>query len=83
MDRSHAEPDIRVPAFDATRCDACGLCALACPCGAIRMTPQGPLFACHAHCRHSPDCVALKEGIQPCEITCPRGAIEGRFQIRL
>lgn len=75
--------DPTAPAFNAALCNACGLCALACPCGAIVMTSKGPAFACRARCRHSPECIAVREGIHPCEITCSRGAIAGRFEIRI
>jgi len=69
------------PLFDATRCDGCGLCAAACPCQAVTMTPHGPEFACGARCDAVQHCVALSFGFFPCESACPQGAIQGRFTI--
>jgi ferredoxin len=67
--------------FDPALCTGCGLCAQACPCQAILMGPEGPLFRCQPTCTHDANCIALVHGFHPCESTCPTGAIALSFEI--
>lgn len=55
--------------IDASRCDGCRMCAVFCPTGALRRTPEGaPTFGV----THQPTfCVQCGT----CEATCPRRAI--------
>jgi formate hydrogenlyase subunit 6/NADH:ubiquinone oxidoreductase subunit I len=70
-----------LPQVDETRCTLCGLCVGACPCYAIELREQGPVFtcpeACPGHCTgtETPDCSCL------CEEVCPTGAITCAFEI--
>lgn len=73
----------RVPVVDLSRCDRCGLCAEACPCGAIDLTARGLAFRCGSRCHIVEHCVALAQGFYPCESACPAGAIQGCFDIVL
>jgi ferredoxin len=67
--------------LDRTLCTGCGLCAQACPCGAVLMGPEGPVFRCRETCPHDADCVAIVHAFHPCESTCPAGAIALSFEI--
>jgi ferredoxin len=69
------------PYYDPSRCNRCGLCVLACPCHAVSLTDDGVVFACDAHCIHSPDCPTLRHCLWPCEEVCPTGAIQCPFDI--
>jgi Fe-S-cluster-containing hydrogenase component 2 len=69
------------PLHDTTQCTACGLCAAACPCGAISMQADGPLFRCGERCDQGDRCAAAQHGFYPCEITCPEGAIQPAYTI--
>ncbi|RLC91495.1 MAG: hypothetical protein DRI79_02660 [Chloroflexi bacterium] len=68
-----------LPQVDETRCTLCGLCVEACPCHAVKLGEQGPVFACPEACRRARaeacDCCCL------CEEVCPTGAITCAFEI--
>jgi len=70
-----------LPQVDETRCTLCGLCVGACPCHAIELGEQGPVFTCPetcpCHCTgtEATDCSCL------CEEVCPTGAITCAFEI--
>ena len=72
-----------LPQVDETRCTLCGLCVEACPCQAVKLGEQGPVFTCPESCPHrstcdeAPDCSCL------CEEVCPTGAITCAFEIVL
>lgn len=72
-----------LPQVDRARCTLCGLCVGACPCHAVKLGGQGPVFACPeacpCHCTgaETPDCSCL------CEEICPTGAISCPFEIVL
>ena len=68
---------------EAARCTGCGLCARACPCGAIELVGGLPAFHCRETCTHSTACVAVAVGIAPCAETCPVEAIRLVFEIVL
>ena len=68
---------------DASRCTGCGLCARACPCGAITLIEGLPVFHCGEMCTHSVRCVAVACGFAPCAETCPAEAIRLVFEIVL
>jgi len=69
------------PLLHRERCTKCGLCMLACPCRAITMGEEGPVFHCAESCTHSPTCVVVRYGLCPCEEACPVQAIECSFAI--
>ena len=70
------------PHVDAARCKGCGLCALACPCQAIEMVDDLPVFHCQETCHRSAQCVAIVHGLEPCELACPAQAINCVVEIR-
>ena len=70
-----------LPVVDYMRCTCCGLCAEACPCQAIVIEGQGPVFHCPQACASSSPCVALVHRLHPCEEACPEGAIACTFAI--
>jgi len=68
------------PQRDPAKCVLCGKCVGACPCRAIEMTEQGPVFHCPDECPHVGVCVA-GDCWCLCEEVCPEGAIECPFEI--
>jgi formate hydrogenlyase subunit 6/NADH:ubiquinone oxidoreductase subunit I len=72
-----------LPQVDETRCTLCGLCVEACPCHAVKLGDQGPIFSCPevCFCPHTGDeavdCCCL------CEEVCPTGAVTCAFGIVL
>lgn len=72
-----------LPQVDETRCTLCGLCVEACPCHAVKLGEQGPIFSCPEVCLclrtgdEAFDCCCL------CEEVCPIGAITCAFGIVL
>ena len=70
-----------LPQVDETRCTLCGLCVEACPCHAIELGEQGPIFACPEACPHTPTCAEAPECSCLCEEVCPTGAISCPFEI--
>jgi formate hydrogenlyase subunit 6/NADH:ubiquinone oxidoreductase subunit I len=70
-----------LPQIDESRCTLCGLCVEACPCQAVKLGEQGPVFACPEACpchgldAEAPACRCL------CEEVCPTGAITCAFEI--
>ena len=72
-----------LPQVDETRCNLCGLCVEACPCHAVELGEQGPIFSCPEVCLclrtggEAFDCCCL------CEEVCPTGAITCAFGIVL
>jgi formate hydrogenlyase subunit 6/NADH:ubiquinone oxidoreductase subunit I len=72
-----------LPQVDETRCTLCGLCVEACPCQAIELGEQGPVFACPEACPcHGTDAEVLGCSCL-CEEVCPTGAITCAFEIVL
>jgi ferredoxin len=72
-----------LPHVNRSRCTLCGACVQACPCGAIELTEEGPVFHCAEVC--SPDGLCPRGGVcwLVCEEACPEGAIECPFEIVL
>jgi ferredoxin len=68
-----------VPVVDKELCNRCGLCVDSCPCHAIEMGEEGPIFHCSDECAKLPAC-ALDCGAV-CEEACPTGAITCSFEI--
>ena len=73
-----------LPRANPALCTRCGACVEACPCHAIRLGEEGPVFACPEACRFSGQaCTSTCEHVCVCEETCPTGAIECPFEIVL
>jgi len=72
-----------LPQVDEARCTLCGLCVEACPCHAVKLGEQGPIFFCPEACLwlrtgdEAFDCCWL------CEEVCPTRAITCAFGIVL
>jgi formate hydrogenlyase subunit 6/NADH:ubiquinone oxidoreductase subunit I len=75
------ETTVPLPRVDLTLCTRCGLCAEACPCGAIEMTKDGPVFHCGQHCHHGGECPNGGDCWCVCQEACPEGAIDCPFEI--
>jgi len=72
-----------LPQVDETLCTLCGLCVEACPCHAVKLEKQEPVFACPEACPgHCTDAEALDCSCL-CEEVCPTGAIACAFEIVL
>jgi formate hydrogenlyase subunit 6/NADH:ubiquinone oxidoreductase subunit I len=72
-----------LPQVEETRCTLCGLCVEACPCHAVTLGEQEPVFACPEGCPgHCTDTEALDCSCL-CEEVCPTGAIACAFEIVL
>jgi len=71
------------PQVDETRCTLCGLCVEACPCQAVELGEQGPIFSCPEVCV----CLRIGDGASDCcclcEEVCSSGAITCAFGIVL
>ena len=73
-----------LPRANPALCTLCGACVEACPCHAIRLDKEGPVFCCPEVCKHSGvACTSSCEHVCVCEETCPTGAIECPFEIVL
>ena len=72
-----------LPQVDETRCTLCGLCVEVCPCHAVELGDQGPIFSCPAICPTPDACIASANGCRLCEGACPAGAITCAFEIVL
>jgi formate hydrogenlyase subunit 6/NADH:ubiquinone oxidoreductase subunit I len=72
-----------LPQVDETRCTLCGLCVEACPCHAVELGEQGPVFTCPEACPHTPTCAETLGCSCLCEEVCPTGAISCAFEIVL
>lgn len=70
-----------LPQVDMARCTRCGLCVEACPCDAIEMTEDGPVFHCGQHCYAEGGCPNGGDCWCLCQEACPEGAIECPFEI--
>ncbi|MBC7236345.1 MAG: 4Fe-4S binding protein [Chloroflexi bacterium] len=81
MDENRAVSEFPSPSFDNSRCTGCGLCAAACPCGAIALRDGRPIFLCATVCRGRADCPSLAYCLFPCEEACPQEAIGCGFNI--
>ncbi len=68
-----------MPQVDTTRCTLCGLCVEACPCHAVKLGDQGPIFSCPEVCPGA--CPVSSGGCCLCEEVCPTGAITWAFEI--
>jgi formate hydrogenlyase subunit 6/NADH:ubiquinone oxidoreductase subunit I len=68
-----------LPVVDQALCTLCGLCVEACPCHAVKLGEQGPVFACPEVCpstgSEASNCCCL------CEEICPTDAISCAFEI--
>jgi ferredoxin len=69
------------PYVDKSRCTLCGACVEVCPCHAIKLEEDGPVFDCPQdcdhHCRHSKYTGFICLG----EELCPHKAISWEFDI--
>jgi len=68
-----------LPVVDRELCDGCGLCVDCCPCHAIEMTEDGPVFHCSDEWAKSSACSVHCSLL--CEEVCPTGAITCSFEI--
>jgi formate hydrogenlyase subunit 6/NADH:ubiquinone oxidoreductase subunit I len=73
-----------LPQVNHALCTLCGACVEACPCHAITMGEDGPVFECPVTCPQGGDaCAGSCQLVCACEETCPTGAIECPFEIVL
>jgi ferredoxin len=70
-----------LPTVNRALCTLCGRCVDACPCHAIEMTKDGPVFHCGEQCPHGAACTKEGECWCLCQEACPEGAIECPFEI--
>ncbi len=69
-----------MPKVDLEKCTRCGICAEACPCHAIELTEDGPIFHCPEVCAEAKICAdSLWSCV--CEDVCPVGAISCSYEI--
>ena len=71
-----------LPHVNQELCTRCGKCVGACPCHAIEMTDEGPVFHCGETCALGHDCP--HDGGDCwclCQEACPEGAIDCPFEI--
>ncbi|MCS7286736.1 MAG: 4Fe-4S binding protein [Anaerolineae bacterium] len=64
---------------DQNLCIKCGMCAAACPCGALILSEEGLQFNCPSDC--SLYLLGGPEFFFPCEEACPTGALSLAFEI--
>jgi len=72
-----------LPQVDETRCTLCDLCVEVCPCDAVELGEQGPIFSCPTICPIPDTCIASANGCRLCAEVCPTGAITCAFEIVL
>jgi ferredoxin len=70
-----------LPHVSLELCTRCGKCVEACPCHAIEMTDEGPVFHCGENCTMGHDCPHGGDCWCVCQEVCPEGAIECPFEI--
>ena len=70
-----------MPQAKVELCTRCGLCVEACPCSAVRLGDNGPVFSCPEACLAAVDERCSCGGV--CEEVCPTGAISLSFDIVL
>jgi ferredoxin len=71
-----------LPRVNLELCTRCGKCVEACPCHAIEMTDEGPVFHCGETCTLEHDCPHESgECWCLCLEACPESAIECPFEI--
>lgn len=62
-------------------CTRCGLCAEACPCGAVTLEPEGLRFTCGEGCAALQAWGLSCPGAGLCEEVCPVGALRCPVEI--
>ena len=70
-----------LPHVNQELCTRCGECVEACPCHAIEMTDEGPVFHCGENCALGHDCSHRGDCWCICQEACPEGAIDCPFEI--
>ena len=70
-----------LPQVNQELCTRCGLCVEACPCHAVEMTDEGPVFHCGEVCALGQECPHGGDCWCACQEACPEGAIECPFEI--